>query len=365
MSRKMVSSCAIYFQVTIDLLKSNFYRCGKYVFFSFDANVLLNVYRYTPKTCEELFHVFENLKERTWLTHQAVLEYHERREEVIAQQYAIYEDIEIPLKKASEDIANKYRRRGHSFAATDLLLQMIDETISSIRSTLEVAQSKHPDRREHDDLLNRVTDLFSNRIGNRFSPKQIDELRQEAALRYKLQIPPGYKDKDKGEQRQYGDYILWKQLIDFAKTQKKPIILATDDTKEDWWRIEKGKTIGPRPELIEEMRSKAGAAFYMYNVGEFMRYAKEYLGIRIGQKAIDEAVEIGKKQEVNVEIQRVRVRCHECGKDTEVTVRFQKNPNQNIVVESFIFPCAYCDHRNRIDFPSGGLAVDVLGFKAV
>ncbi len=42
--------------------------------FVFDANVLLNIYRYTSETREELFDILESLKERTWLPHQAMLE---------------------------------------------------------------------------------------------------------------------------------------------------------------------------------------------------------------------------------------------------------------------------------------------------
>jgi PIN like domain len=95
--------------------------------FSYDANVLLNVYRYSPATCEELFRIFQHLKDRTWLTHQAVLEYHENRQEVIEQQYNIYTDIEAPLMEASKKISERYSRRGHSFADTDLILQNIDK----------------------------------------------------------------------------------------------------------------------------------------------------------------------------------------------------------------------------------------------
>jgi len=41
-------------------------------------------------------------------------------------------------------------------------------------------------------------------------------------------------------------------------------VLVTDDRKEDWWWISHGKTVGPRRELVEEMRSVAGVPFYMY-----------------------------------------------------------------------------------------------------
>lgn len=42
--------------------------------FCFDANVLLNLYRYTPKTRDAFFNLFEQIKERIWITHQAAFQ---------------------------------------------------------------------------------------------------------------------------------------------------------------------------------------------------------------------------------------------------------------------------------------------------
>ena len=42
--------------------------------FCFDANVLLNLYRYSPKQ-EKLFSLLEKVKDRIWITYQAAFEY--------------------------------------------------------------------------------------------------------------------------------------------------------------------------------------------------------------------------------------------------------------------------------------------------
>ena len=58
--------------------------------------------------------------------------------------------------------------------------------------------------------------------------------------------------------------VIWfytYQIIDKAKSSKKPIILVTSEKKKDWWRKIKGQTIGPKPELIEEMQDKANVQF--------------------------------------------------------------------------------------------------------
>src|SRR5437660_11910593 len=94
--------------------------------FVFDANVLLNIYRYSSDTRDELFDVLEHLQDRIWIPHQAMLEYHENREEVISQQYTIAKDIEDTLSEASATIALRYKR-GHPFIDTKMIKDAIKD----------------------------------------------------------------------------------------------------------------------------------------------------------------------------------------------------------------------------------------------
>ena len=55
-------------------------------------------------------------------------------------------------------------------------------------------------------------------------------------------------------------------MKDHAKGEKTPIVLITDDGKEDIVLKHREMTIGPRPEMIEEFLSDAGQQFYMYSV---------------------------------------------------------------------------------------------------
>lgn len=116
---------------------------------------------------------------------------------------------------------------------------------------------------------------------------------QEGRKRYDLKIPPGYEDDNKKDNaNQYGDLIMWFQTIDKAGEIGKPVILITDDRKEDWWYKIYGKTIGPRPELINEFKEKTGMMFYLYQAGQFMKYANVYLNGGIEPEAIEEVESI-------------------------------------------------------------------------
>ena len=97
-------------------------------------------------------------------------------------------------------------------------------------------------------------------------------------------------------QSEYGDLILWHQIIDKAKNEEKPIIFVSDDKKDDWWWEVKGKTVGPRPELITEMQYEAGVQFYMYKTDRFVGYAGEYLKIQVDQGVVDEVQEVAEER---------------------------------------------------------------------
>ncbi len=53
--------------------------------FSFDANVLLDLYKSEPETNEQFFSVLEKLKDRIWLSNQAALEFYDNRAGIISR----------------------------------------------------------------------------------------------------------------------------------------------------------------------------------------------------------------------------------------------------------------------------------------
>jgi hypothetical protein len=94
--------------------------------------------------------------------------------------------------------------------------------------------------------------------------------------------------KEKSQPECYGDYIAWLQLIDIASDEQRDIILVTDDAKEDWWRIESGRTIAPRPELLMEFMKLSGRKVWFYPSDRFLVFAKKYLESAIDEKVIKE-----------------------------------------------------------------------------
>jgi hypothetical protein len=258
--------------------------------FVLDANVLLNLYRYTPDTRNELLQILESIKDRLWVPYQAAFEYQKNRLKVISTQREAYDQIDKAIQKTQNQLENELRTYlRHPYLDVPQLLDEVDIFFSTIRQDLQQQKEEHPDLLTDDALREKITTLLEGKVGPPYPPEELEKICEEGKQRYEQEIPPGYEDADdKNDERQFGDLVVWYQTIDKATDTKKPIILVTDDRKDDWWWTFKGRTIGPRPELVSEIRSEAGVSFYIYRSDQFMEYAQEYLQQQVDQQAIDE-----------------------------------------------------------------------------
>ena len=75
----------------------------------------------------------------------------------------------------------------------------------------------------------------------------------------------------------------------------KGVVLVTDDKKEDWWEKFKGKTVGPRPELVKEFKDRANQTFHMYQADRFLELAREILGERVSEEIVEEIREVRRR----------------------------------------------------------------------
>ncbi len=279
--------------------------------FCFDANVLLDVYRYTPATRDQLLDILASFRERIWIPYQVGKEFHKNRLQVIKTQENPYEQINARVSKAINELKNKLSelslegRRPHPFIDIHQIYGILDYAAEQVQSLLNHTRESNSSLLEDDTLLIKLSDLFDSKVGKPYEQDELDKRHDEIRLRYEKSIPPGYKDLDtknppiKGDidSKAYGDAIAWLQIVDFAKETKRPIILITSDTKEDWWLRIDGKTIGPRPELIKEMREKAGVDYYQYTADKFIELAQAHLNIESSPQAVNEVREYRLKDE--------------------------------------------------------------------
>ncbi|GEN72916.1 PIN-like domain-containing protein [Chryseobacterium lathyri] len=266
--------------------------------FCFDANSILNLYRYTESTRVDFLNALKSLQSRIFIPYQAAYEFHTNRLSVINGVKSTYNDVNNFYHKCFEEninnLLNQFKK--HPALNLDSIKNLNDEFLSKISIELKAQKNTHPDFESDDSILYSITEIFENSIGKDSSESELSDIYKDGKIRYEKKIPPGYKDlekKKKGERNIYGDLIIWKQLIEYTKRAKKPIIFVTDDRKEDWWTIEGGKTIRPREELIKEFYDLTDIRILIYNTDSFLHFAKERkLLPEITDKTLEEIKEI-------------------------------------------------------------------------
>lgn len=272
--------------------------------FIFDANALLNLYRYTDSTRKDFLLALTKLKDKLFMPYQVGFEYHNNRYGVIESLNNSYNVLSQSIKEAFDktipNLLNQYLR--HPSIQIENIKKLQDDFIKKIDAELDKQKKVHPDFTTKDEVLLKLTELYDNKVGVAFTKDTLKKIYLEGKERYEQQIPPGYKDeatkRKKGEHNVYGDLIIWKEIIAFANKEKKPIVFVTDDRKEDWWTIENGKTLRPREELVKEFYDLTGIRILIYSTDTFLHFAKEKkLVTQIKEASITEVKEVRKADE--------------------------------------------------------------------
>ncbi len=280
--------------------------------FSFDANVLLALYRYTADTRVDFLKVIEAIASRLWIPHQAAMEFHRNRAETIMGQQRMFTDvrkiINVNFKTLSDQISNLNLTKRHSLIRPAEFLKTVESANAAFEAELEALEKAQLTIRSEDPMLNELTSLLSGVVGLPFTQQELDGIYREGAIRYEHKTPPGFEDAkekkgayeyaDRTYERAFGDLILWRQLLRWAKEHHiKELIFVTNDDKRDWWQTVESPTgpqvIGPRPELAAELRALAGVElFYMYPADRFLDQARTALKIDVRSSSVDQVRDV-------------------------------------------------------------------------
>jgi hypothetical protein len=264
--------------------------------FVFDTNILLNFFRYSASTRADFETVVRSIRDRVWLPYRVAYEYFRTKDSLITGETKNYNNT---IKTITELTKSLEAPRKHPFVspetlstaknAFELLLQELNENRDKFKSTLS------------NDVVSEFFDeIFMNKLGTPYSPKEIEELMKEGDHRYTQKIPPGFMDAKKGEGAvtmqgqidKYGDLLIWKDIIKLSKESGKGIIFVTDDSKLDWWSIIDEFTLGPRPELVKEFQNETSNTIYFYNAERFLEFARTSLQQNVSTASVDEVREI-------------------------------------------------------------------------
>ena len=309
--------------------------------FVFDANILLNLYRYSDTTRNEFLRILDKIKGRIWLPHRAAEEYLNNRLTVIDQQEKSYDCTVKSIESLKRDLENA---RQHPFVSVNVMQKMnsiFDELCNELKNNKLV----HTTRISNDDIKGFIAHIFKNSVGIPYENSRIEQLVTEGEERYKQKIPPGFKDDSKSGNsdvfsekcRKYGDLIVWTQVIDKATELNKGVVLVTDDKKEDWWEKFKGKTVGPRPELVKEFKDRTNQTFHMYQADRFLELARENLDEQVSEEIVEEIREVRRRDQLaNIRMKEVELYEHRKMQQVHLAEELERIHQQVMKYESEI-----------------------------
>jgi len=265
-----------------------------------DANVLLDLYRYHSATRDSILAALASFSPRIWISHQAASEFFANRKRVIASAEKTFREAQAALDEFNKSLdGGTGKLRGYRLVPRTVvegLEKELGAALEQAKKEIADATEKHPNYLETDPILERVLELFEGRVGEPENDADRSRLIQEAELRFKAKIPPGYLDTEKEGDRKFGDFLFWSQTIRQAKDAKLPFVLVTSEQKEDWWEKQAGRTLGPRMELIREFSVATNQPIFIYQTDNFLEISARHAGQNVTSEVVEEIREINARR---------------------------------------------------------------------
>lgn len=301
-----------------------------------DTNTLLNLYRYSQQTSAEFLEVLRGVSGRLWIPYQVALEFQERRLDVIHQQEKAYDAVIAAIHGAQKTVAGEVMHyKKHASLAAEELIDAYRKAAEPILESISAAREEHisrtPREPSSDPVWNAVTEIFDGRVGSSFTAEELNTIFKEGDSRYEAKIPPGFKDAAKGAPGCFGDLVIWKEILRNAALVDQSVIFVTDDKKDDWWRIVRGETLGPRVELVDEFFKATQKRIHFYTPEQFLRFAKDRVTTSVSAFALGEVekVSLGRADETITALLDRRTELMERRRATKLALQGAQRPLEN------------------------------------
>lgn len=266
-----------------------------------DTNVWLDIYILTPESIKEIIDTFNTHIDYFWMPHQVKFEYDNHRNDNRKNAINRYRD----LKSNSNKVLNKsiqniksffqiYNENG-SIELEDLWIQ-IEDKLRNVMSFIGEETDKC-DKLYQNDILNILTSdrisEFADKLYTKNTVKvktriEMIKLYEEAELRYKYCLSPGFTDKNKSDNdksrnnfriRKYGDFLIWKEILEFVNDTKKNILFIENERKSDWWDGTNSDTKIPYNMIEEYNEVNNNGKFAIISFEEFLFHFGNSLGL--------------------------------------------------------------------------------------
>jgi hypothetical protein len=289
--------------------------------FIFDTNVLLDLYGLPRSTVENFFAILQHLEYRVWLPYQVAEEFLRQREELIESEVTSFHQALLLLEQWKSEQKNFHNLRcrlnqagkiiagevDHVFEQQQKYFDAVDEVYKAVREKLNNLANQHISYHpENDFILENILSIFDCKVGEPYDEDTLQSLYEQAEDKYNKLSSPGCGDmKQMLDEPNYSDFILWQQILNFAKRKSVSIIFVTSEQKQNWWLKKNSKIVSPNIELRREFHEYVKQKFWMYSGQDFVEIAKEELALDIAVPYIRETntisyIELMDKQDEQV-----------------------------------------------------------------
>lgn len=260
-----------------------------------DANVLLNLYRYTDQARDDLLSVLKRLGDQLWIPHQVLVEFWCNRDAVLRDPRDT-EKVAREMSEVREQALNTFRAWANrvslppeqSTALAEALSGGFEAVIDGVDRFSDASAVESARDTDKDAVLKQLESIFNGRVGGGLDDEAHGRALEEGRRRVDEREPPGYMDKKKGDDGAAGDYVVWEQVLIEAERRGCDVVFVTADVKEDWWRREAGEPRGPRPELVAEMRARANSRLFMVRPTNLLKLAREVLEVTVHDESVED-----------------------------------------------------------------------------
>lgn len=233
-----------------------------------DANVMLDAYELKRVAIAELQRAFAELAsaKRLIVPRHAYLEFLFNRSRKVAE---LHKQISAQRSRLS-DIIHPLATQAAIFPRLQTVLDNLRPALGAYQTQLGETLSEIASWSWDDPIARMYQQTLAPTVytlDHQSAPPLLD-----AKTRAELEIPPGYKDKQK-KQNADGDFEIWKSIIAVGAERKCDVIFVTNETKSDWYVAGADGLAMPRYELLLEFRQITGHHFHIVPFDKFLNLA--------------------------------------------------------------------------------------------
>lgn len=222
-----------------------------------DTSVLFVPYDLGKDSLDDIKNAYKELSKdkRLVIPAQVAREYAARRLEKLSEIIQAVADLKSKAKSVEGTISPMMDSlksfqdfREHQKAANDAIKKCQDclgEVVEAIRSWDTV-----------DPVRSFYQEVFTSDVIVDLDGKQDDHLKEHSE-RLKSLIPPAFRDAKKND-KGIGDFLIWKTILQIGKKRNCPVVLVSQDHKDDWCHKAEDRLFSARAELVEEFKRESG-----------------------------------------------------------------------------------------------------------